>query len=143
MLILTDANGYPLGLGGTLSGNHNDLYEVNAQFGKIYYTLLNLGIDLKGSILNADKGFDSKSFRRHLKYKGIQPNIKENLRNRKQPKRGVKCYFDEVLYKKRFVNERLFAWMDSFKSLLIGFETATQNWESLHFLAFTLILINV
>ncbi len=94
MLIFTDANGYPLGLGGTLS---------------------------------SDKGFDSKSFRRYLKYKGIQNNIKENSRTRKQGKRGFKHFFDAVLYKKRFVNERLFAWMNCFKSLLNRFETSIQN----------------
>lgn len=41
---------------------------------------------------------------------------------------------DDLLYKEN-------AWMDAFKALLIRFETKTQTWMSLHYLAFSLILI--
>jgi len=37
------------------------------------------------------------------------PNIKENPRNCKGNKGGKKRFFDEKVYKKRFVNERSFA----------------------------------
>ncbi len=49
-------------------------------------------------------------------------------------------YFDDLLYKRRFVIERMNAWIDSFKALLIRFETKISTWMALHFLAFTVLL---
>ncbi|PIZ32839.1 MAG: hypothetical protein COY39_04410 [Alphaproteobacteria bacterium CG_4_10_14_0_8_um_filter_37_21] len=51
------------------------------------------------------------------------PNVKENTRNRKKSKRGAKRLFDEEIYDERFRTiERVFAWADKFKRLLIRFE---------------------
>ncbi|MEK5768439.1 IS5/IS1182 family transposase, partial [Acinetobacter schindleri] len=50
-------------------------------------------------------------------------------------------YFDPKLYKRRFKIEKANAWIDSFKSLLIRFETSAINWINLHYIAFTLLLI--
>lgn len=38
-------------------------------------------------------------------------------------KKGAKRFFDEKQYKNRFVVERTFAWMDSFRTLLIRHDT--------------------
>ena len=54
--------------------------------------------------------------------RGMPVAIGENHRNRKKPKRGRKRFFDENVYKKRFVNERIFAWLDGFKTLLIQYD---------------------
>ena len=74
------------------------------------------GICVENSYLNADKGFDCKKLRRAIHRRKMFPNIKENPRNRKGNKRGKKRFFDEKVYKKRFVNERSFAWIDSFRT---------------------------
>jgi transposase len=81
--------------------------------------------DLKvaGAVPNLDAGFDSKANRKGVFNAGMKPNIKENPRNRKKPKRGRKRLFDGVLYKLRFTIERTFAWEDKFKRLLLRFET--------------------
>jgi len=50
-------------------------------------------------------------------------------------------YFDEQLYKRRNVIEQVNTWLDSFKTLLIRFETKAQHWLALHFLAFSVQLI--
>ena len=67
------------------------------------------GICVENSYLNADKAFDCKKLRRAIHRRKMFPNIKENPRNRKGNKRGKKRFFDEKVYKKRFVNERSFA----------------------------------
>jgi hypothetical protein len=48
------------------------------------------GLVLQGTYLNLDGGFDSKSNRKAIFNAGMIPNIKENPRNRKTPKRGRK-----------------------------------------------------
>jgi transposase len=58
-------------------------------------------------------------------------------------KRGRKRVFYEHLYKTRYVTERTFAWIDSFRTLLIRFDTTTLAWLNWHYLAFALILIKV
>jgi transposase len=143
VLIMTDGKGIPISLGTIVSGNHNDLYKIVPEFSKMVKGLKQSNICVKNSVLNADKGFDSKAFRRACYRRNIQPNIKENNRNRKKPKRGRKRIFNEEIYKRRFVNERCFAWLDSFRTLLIRFDFLDQSWINWHYLAFILILIKV
>lgn len=142
-LILTDGNGIPIAIGDILSGNHNDLYNVVPQFSEMIAHLNKVGICIENSALNADKGFDSKHFRKYCHQKKVIPNIKENVRSRKQIKRGRKRQFFEKVYKRRFVNERTFAWLDSFKTLLVRFDTSVLSWINWHHIAFVLILIKV
>ena len=142
-LIMTDGRGIPIAVGDILSGNHNDLFEIVPQLSKIAKSVKDCGITVENSILNADKGFDSIAFRRFCRSKKILPNVKENTRNRKKVKRGRKREFYEHSYKRRFVNERCFAWIDSFRTLLIRFDTSTESWKNWHYLAFFLIIIKV
>jgi transposase len=91
------------------------------------------------AFFNADSAFDTKEARKLLWNRGVQPNIPENKRNRKRAKRGRKRHFDRGVYKKRFVNERTFAWIDKFKRLLVRFERKSAYWMGFHLLAYTLI----
>lgn len=143
VLILTDSRGIPISIGAILSGNHNDLFEIVPQFSKMIKELNRKGISIENSFLNADKGFDSKKFRRACRRRNIMPNIKENNRNRKKIKRGRKREFNQMIYQKRFVNQRSFAWLDSFRTLLIRFDTTILSWLNWHYLAFLIILIKV
>ncbi|WP_026464085.1 hypothetical protein [Adhaeribacter aquaticus] len=51
-------------------------------------------------------------------------------------------YFYEEFFKRRNVIEQANGWLDSFKALLVRFETKAQHWIALHFLAFTVQLIH-
>ena len=143
VLIMTDGRGIPIAIGDILEGNHNDLYRIVPQFGRMIKALNDKNIYVQNSILNADKGFDSKKFRRAIMRRNITPNIKENTRNRKTLKRGRKRFFNNQVYKTRFVNERCFAWIDSFKTLLIRFDKSDEHWLNWHYLAFAIILLKV
>lgn len=143
ILIMTDGKGIPIANGGIISGNHNDLFEVVPQYSLMTKQLRKCGICLDNSIQNADKGFDSKSLRRAIQRRKMTPNIIENTRNRKTAKRGKKRNFNQDIYDQRFVNERTFAWMDSFRTLLIRFDKLDSSWLSWHYLAFVLILLKV
>jgi len=143
ILVLTDGRGIPIANGGILSGSHNDLYNIVPQYAAMARQVELVGICLENSILNADRGFDSRALRRAIQRRKMVPNIKENTRNRKRVKRGRKRCFNEDVYKTRFVNERCFAWLDSFRTLLIRFDTLDGSWLNWHYLAFALILIKV
>lgn len=93
----------------------------------------------KKTKFNLDSGFDSKNNRTKIFGIGLKPNIKENPRNRKKPKRGKRRIFDTEKYKERFVCERTFAWEDKFKRLLLRFEVISDRFQSFKLLAYTLI----
>ena len=103
VLILTDGRGIPISMGEILSGNHNDLFEIIPQFSKMIKELKSKNIIVENSCLNADKGFDSKAFRRSCRRRKIMPNIKENNRNRKKIKRCLKREFNQKVFIRRFI----------------------------------------
>jgi transposase len=97
------------------------------------------GVSLHGSYINLDGGFDSKSNRKVIFNAGMIPNIKENPRNRKTPKRGRKRLFDQAIHTLRDRVERTFAWEDKFKRLLLRFEHVQQRHYAMKLMAYTLI----
>jgi len=85
-----------------------------------------VGLDLRGAYVNLDGGFDSRANRKCIFNAGMIPNIKENPRNRKHPKRGRKRLFNAAIHALRMRVERTFAWEDKFKRLLLRFERIQQ-----------------
>ena len=97
------------------------------------------GLVLEGSYLNLDGGFDSTSNRKAIFNAGMIPNITENPRHRKRPKRGRKRWFNEAIHALRERVERTFAWEDKFKRLLLRFEHIQQRHYGMKLMAYTLI----
>jgi transposase len=97
------------------------------------------GLALDGAYLNLDGGFDSKANRKAIFNAGMIPNIKENPRNRKTPKRGRKRLFHAAIHALRERVERTFAWEDKFKRLLLRFEYHQRRHYGLKLMAYTLI----
>jgi transposase len=68
------------------------------------------------------------------------PNIPENIRNRKTPKPGPKRIFNKGIWAERFFTiERVFAWEDKFKRLLLRFERRSELHYALKSLAYAMI----
>jgi hypothetical protein len=99
--------------------------------------LTDLKID--GAYLNLDGGFDPRRNRKAIFNAGLIPNVKENPRNRKAPKRGRKRLFNAAVHSLRLCVERTFAWEDKFKRLLLRFEFKQQRHYSMKLMAYTLI----
>jgi transposase len=97
------------------------------------------GLVLAGAYFNLDGGFDAKTNRKAIFNAGMIPNIKENPRNRKAPKRGRKRWFNAVIHALRERVERTFAWEDKFKRLLLRFEHIQLRHYGLKLMAYTLI----
>jgi transposase len=97
------------------------------------------GLGLEGAYLNLDGGFDSQSNRKAIFTAGMIPNITENPRHRKRPKRGRKRWFNEAIHALRERVERTFAWEDKCKRLLLRFEHIQQRHYGMKLMAYTLI----
>ena len=98
-----------------------------------------VGVDLRGAYLNLDGGFDSTRNRKCIFNAGMIPNIPENPRNRKHPKRGRKRLFNATIHALRLRVERTFAWEDKFKRLLLRFERIQHRHYGMKLLGYTLI----
>ena len=95
---------------------------------------------LAGVIMSLDAAYDSFKNRKMIFNSRMTPNIPENKRNRKKTKRGKKRIFSMELFKERFRTvERLFAWEDKFKRLLMRFERKSKNHFGMKLIAFTMI----
>ena len=140
-LFLTDKIGIPIAMSDPIAGNHNDLFEIENFFVKMLTDLKQSSIPTNGLFLNADAGFDSENFRTVCFANNIIANIDFNKRKGKNT--DNQPLLDDLLYKERFSVERTNAWIDAFKALLVRFETKSETWSSLHYLAFALILIRV
>lgn len=138
-LFLTDKQGIPLAMSDPIQGSHHDLFNIDIFFTKMLADLRKATIEINGLFLNADAGFDSEGFRTLCFSNDIMANVDFNRRNSKST--DNQPLLDDELYKERFSAERTNAWLDAFKALLVRFETKTQTWLGLHYLAFSLVLI--
>ena len=121
-------------------GNRNETVLLEESLNQLTRVAGLAAIDLKGSVMSLDGGYDSVANRKLIFNRGMIPNIKENKRNRKSTKRGRKRIYDKGIYRERFQTvERAFAWEDKFKRVLIRFERISSNHMGMKLLAFSLI----
>ena len=122
------------------AGNRNEsplLRQALPQLTKIAHAV---GVDLQGSIVSLDGVYDCPLNRKAIFNRGMVPNIPENPRGRKTPKRGRKQRFDPAIFEERFRTiERLFAWEDKFRRLLLRFERLSPVHYAFKTLAYTMI----
>lgn len=139
-LFVADNQGVMLACATPQAGNHHDLFEIEVLFEQLCELLEEAGLSLKGLFLNADSGFDSQTLRGACQQREVEANIALNRRS------GITSadqlpYFDEVLYRRRGVIEQANGWLDSFKTLLVRYETCADNWLSFHWLAFVVLFL--
>lgn len=137
-LYLTDNQGIPIAISSPVSGNHHDLYRIDAHLEELFQTLEKANISTNGLFVNADAGFDSKEFRSKCFEYGTIPNTAINPRNGNSDELII---FDEILYEQRYTIERTNAWMDSYRTLLNRFETTLSSWVAFNYIAFITIFL--
>ena len=94
--------------------NETDMVLLPESLHALKQVAKEVGLDLRGAYLNLDGGFDSAHNRKCSFNAGLIPNIPENPRNRKHPKRGRKRLFNAAMHALRMRVERIFAWEDKF-----------------------------
>jgi transposase len=124
----------------TAPGNRNELPLLLKALPKVTSMAKMIGIDLRKTIVSLDGVYDCRANRKAIFNAGMIPNINENKRGRKTPKRGRKPFFDPDILEERFRTiERVFAWEDKFKRLLLRFERISELHYALKTLAYTMI----
>lgn len=99
-----------------------------------------INASLTGVLMSLDGVYDCFRNRKLIFNSRMTPNIPENKRNRKKTKRGRKRLFSMKIFKERFRTvERLFAWEDKFKRLLLRFERKSANHFGMKLIAYAMI----
>ena len=122
------------------AGNRNESPLLRDALPKLSAMARAIGMDLQGSTVSLDGVYDCRANRRAIFNRNMRPNIPENPRGRKTPRRGRKQRFDEAIFEERFRTiERVFAWEDKFRRLLLRFERISQVHYAFKTLAYTMI----
>lgn len=121
-------------------GNRNESPLLRDALPGVVRIARKAGIDLQGTIVSLDGVYDCRANRKLIFHRGMIPNINPNARGRQQPKRGRKPLFDPAVFKERFRTiERVFAWEDKFRRLLLRFDRLSQLHYAFKTLAYTMI----
>lgn len=124
----------------TASGNRNESPLLRKVLPKVTRISRIVGFNLKNTIVSLDGVYDCRANRKAIFNRGMIPNINENRRGRKTQKPGPKRLFAPAIFQERFSTiERVFAWEDKFKRLLLRFERISQLHYALKSLAYTMI----
>jgi transposase len=83
-----------------------------------------IGLDLQGSTITWDAGFDSQANKEIIKAHQMKPVIYPNRRNTKTPIAVARLFrwFDRKFYRLRYKVERTFGWQDTFRKLVISYD---------------------
>lgn len=104
-----------------------------------------IGMDLQGSYFTLDSGFDSNYNKWLISSHEMIPVIKPNRRGTKDEQKLETMYadFNEQIYKKRFVIERVFAWQDTYRKLVTRYEKLECTHNGFKYLAYAMINLRV
>lgn len=137
--MICDNKYHILAISDCISGNHNDSFEIVENIDLLVETLKQVDIDYHASHLNTDSGFDTKEFIETIEQKHqMIANIPRNKRNSNKIKQEYR-YLSEYIYSFRKKIETIFAWLDTYKRILVRFEYKAQNFRAWLLLASALI----
>ena len=100
-----------------------------------------IGIDLAGSAMTLDAGFDAQNNKAISKAHHMQPVIYPNRRNAKTPIVIARRFrwFDRSLYRLRYRVERTLGWQDPFRKLVISYDRLPEIRKGCRLLAYSMI----
>ena len=122
------------------AGDHHDQFDIATSFGELCSLLGEARISLEGLFLNTNIGLYTKLLCGDCFRRGIGANIARNPCSGKSEDAEAP-YLETELYRERTAIERTNSWLDSFKTLLVRFETTAENWMAFYFLAFAVLLL--
>jgi len=121
--------------------NQHDTVILPESLAKLVSFTTQIGIDLPGSVLTLDSGFDSQMNRKLIKEQKLVPIIYPNRRNTKDPVVIARLFdcFDKELYKERYKVERTFGWQDTYRRLAISYDRLEETRLGFRNLAYAMI----
>ena len=104
-----------------------------------------IGMDLSGSALTLDAGFDSKANHKLIKEHGLLPVIYPNRRNAKEPIAIDRPFrwFNKEIYRDRYKVERTFGWQDTYRRLVLSYDKLKETRLGFRNLAYSMINFRV
>lgn len=134
VVAITDAAGLPLTLV-LAPGNRHDLPLAIPTLKK-----LKIGRRTRPGTVLGDRGFDSTSFRRALRQRGIRANIPERQFQTRR-KRGRPPGYDSTLGALRFVIERTNGWLKSYRRVHFRYDYTISSFRALLLMACLVICV--
>jgi transposase len=100
-----------------------------------------MGIDLHGSAMTLDAGFDSQDNKELLTAHPMKPVIYPNRRHTKTPIAMARMFrwCDRQRYRLRYKVERTFGWEDTFRKLVISDDRLPEIRKGCRLLAYSMI----
>ena len=124
----------------TAPGNRNETVLLKSALKKLVDITKTVGLKFTNCIMSLDGIYNSRTNRKAIFNLGMTPNIPENKGNRKKTKRGRKQIYQPAIFQERFRTiERVFAWEDKFKRLLLRFEFHSINHYAMKTIAYSMI----
>jgi transposase len=121
-------------------GNHNESPLLREALPEVMRVASEIGICLNGTVVSLDGVYNCRANRKAIFNRQMMPNINENPRGRKTTKWGRKQFFNPAIFLERFFTiERVFAWEDKFRRLLMRFERISRLHYAFKTLAYTMI----
>ncbi len=121
-------------------GNRNETVLLAPALSNLSKIARSVGLKLFGSTMSLDGVYNSRKNRKAIFNFGMTPNMPENKRNRKKPKRGKKqIYFSKIFAERFRTIERVFAWEDKFKRLLLRFEFHSIHHYAMKAIAYSMV----
>ena len=122
-------------------GNRHETKMLDSAVNSLKRIAKNIGLSIKEIVMSLDGAYDSRANRKLLHNNGMVPNIPKNKRNSKpRSAAGRKPKFDKNIYDERFRTiERVFAWEDKFRRVLVRFERISLCHYGLKTLAYSMI----
>jgi transposase len=104
-----------------------------------------LNIDLHGSALTLDSGFDSKANKESIRAHRLRPVIYPNRRNTKEPIAIARKFrwFNREVYRERYKVERTFGWQDTYRKLVVSYDRLPETRKGFRLLAYAMINFRV
>lgn len=139
-LAVTEARGIPISLAVYPASTHES-QAVEAVLQQVRVPQARGKPRKRIRVLAMDKAFDSSPLRRRLRAKGIRASVPER-RYQNRRRRGPKPKLHPAS-RKRYQVERLHAWMDNYRALIVRYERKADNYRGLLVFAAILICIRV
>lgn len=109
-------------------GNRNESPRLQEALRQLTCMAQAMGLDLRGSIVRVDGGYDCPLNRKTIFNRGMTLNIDNNPRGRTTTKRDRKQIFDDDISEERYYTvERVIAWEHKFKRLLLRFDCVSED----------------
>lgn len=120
--------------------NKHDCVLLKPAIKQMVTRLENLGLNIEAQTpINLDPGFDSNANKNICVELGLNPNIKVNPRNSKK----LAVAPDKQTYKQRYVNERAFAWEDTYRRTVVRYEVYARNHLAFTYMAAALTILRL